>query len=355
MPTQISRSELLQTVKLTEPALGTGNQVIQQFSMLWFEKDSVRAYNDDIGVVAYCKSDIGIEGGINGGSLLAVLQSSKAQQVHIECDKNQAKLRLTNTNVKFALAEPKDAVWSMPKGNEDHILRVKQKDLREAVKHCLRSVGNNPSLPESLGITFEVSKGQVTLYSTNDKSFCRVKLKVSDTPKFERVTVHKSFCEQLLTLGGEAAFDLELTNEHALLFTRGAELFGRTLSSDRPIDFEHLVSSHSIEGKNSHVATPNELKAMLERSLIFCNDHPKVSLDVGAAKMTIASKSELGQMRDSVSFKGHPDIGVMIDPRDVRAGCDLDSLAITEKAIVMKGSNSLYVVSTLGTSKGKTT
>lgn len=342
---QLIRSEFLSVLNLVAPALGPTNSV-PQFSRFWFDVDHVSAYNDDIGISAALKT--GFTGGVDGETLLRLLNLSRAKQIDIETKDEKLFMRMARARSSLAINDISYKLWSLPK-TSDKPLPVDMEALAEGLEHCMRSVGSLPSIPESLGITFEAGKKSLLLYSTTNTALSKAEVPLKGKLTFDRLTVHKGFCNLLLTLvRKEHEMEMVLTKEHALLQCSGFGVFGRLMSTDKPIDFEREISSVVV--KNSEpVPIPQKLPDMLKRSVILASNN-RISINVKAGKkgqvLTIHAKSDIGEMHDSIPFD-HPDISVIVDPADLQLGCDLEAMSITDNGIVMSKKDRTYAICTI--------
>lgn len=342
----LARLDFLEALKRAEPALGAATAV-PQFARFWFDGNYVTAFNDDLGVRVDLKT--GFKGGVNGDTLIELLKASKAPQVDITKEGNKLHLNMGRARPSLAANDLDEAVWSMPEPSGE-TLPVDSDKLIEGVRHCMRSIGSIPSIPESMGVTFTAEKKELVLYSTKNTAMSKAVIPLTKNPAFSRCTVHKKFCHVMLKLAErKIKFRLELTDEHALLVSDGLLVYGRLMHTSKPINFE-MGLSQAARGKLVHAPIPEKLKQMLKRSMIISHNS-RVSLIVKEGNkgqiLRLHAKSSMGEMHDSTAID-HPNIDVWVIPEDIETGCDLKTIAITENGVVMKDENKTYVVGTMG-------
>lgn len=340
------RSELLTILKLTEPGLGQANSV-PQFSRFWFDGDSVSAYNDDVGIAHNLKTDF--KGGVSGETMLKLLTSSRAESIEFLQDANKLSMKMGRARPTLAIDDISHACWFLPK-QTGKPLPIDMKSLVDGVKHCMRSIGSQPSAPESMGVTFENTKNELFLYGTTDTALSKAVVPIKGKVSFDRLTIHRKFCELLIGLSKDGhKLQMELTDEHALLITKNFSVFGRIMGTDKPIDFERQIAESLNGGNDEGSPIPGRLPQMLKRSMILASND-KVSLAVKPGKrgqlLTIHAQSDMGQLRDSIPFD-HPDVSVVVNPNDIQAGCDLSTISISDNGIVMRSKGKTYVVATI--------
>lgn len=342
----LARSEFLAALKITEPGLGEANSV-PQFSRFWFDGACVSAYNDDVGIAHILKTDF--KGGVSGETILKLLIASRAESVEILQEEDKLSMKMGRTRPTLAIDDINHACWSMPKP-KGKPLPIDMETLIDGVKHCMRSIGSQPSAPESMGVTFENAKNSLSLYGTTDTALSKAEVPLKGKVSFDRLTIHRKFCELLIGLSKDGhKLQMELSDEHALLTTKNFGVYGRIMGTDKPIDFERQISESLNGGNDKGSPIPERLLLMLKRSMILASND-KVSLAVKPGKrgqlLTIHAQSDIGQLRDSIPFD-HPDVSVIVNPNDIQAGCDLSTISISDNGIVMRSKGKTYVVATI--------
>lgn len=337
----LPRADLLATLELVEPALGTA---VPQFSRIWFSGERVFAFSDDIGIAADLATEF--TGGVDGKTLLRLLGSSKAETVEFQPDSNALSMKMGRARPKLASEDIEYADWALPESS-NAALQGKMPAVLDAIQHCMRSIGGQLSMPESMGVTFESNENGLTLYSVSDDGLSKATVQMSSPYKFVRVTVHRRFCELMLSFRKKKLnFTLEINPEYALIIGDGFGASGRTLSTPKPINFEQEIMEAVKDKAPKPKPIPSKLSDMTKRALLLC-DSKQVQLTVKAGKrgqiITINAKSDVGQIHDSLPFD-HPNVSVTVNPANILAGCNLKMMSITPTAIVMSDTDKTYVI-----------
>lgn len=347
--TVLARLDFLAALKLAEPALGAATTV-PQFARFWFDTSHVTAFNDDLGVRVDLKT--GFKGGVSGDTLIDLLKSSKAPQIEVIRDGSKLAMKMGRARPTLAANELDEAVWSMPEPSGE-TLPVDWDKLADGVRHCMRSIGSVPSIPESMGVTFlkEEGKKGLVLYSCTDSAMSKAVIPITGKVSFARCTVHKKFCQAMLKLAeSKTPFQVELTNEHALLVSKGMLVYGRLMTTSKPINFEVGIANAMKANKAADAPIPDKLKQMLKRAMIISNNN-RISLLVKEGNkgqiLRLHTSSSMGEMHDTTAID-HPNVNVLVNPEDIEAGCDLKTIAITETGVVMKDKDKTYIVGTKG-------
>lgn len=356
----MNRVELLEKLGRVAPAL-SNNNLVPVLSHFWFFDGIVMAYNDQIAISTKLSTDFA---GAVPDTITSLLSVSRAKEVDffIGEDADGKKLPEGQLLVKAASSKlklpfmPEEAtkIFDMPKPDVKLALPVDMEVFLEAIDSCMRSLKEDTSMPDSLGITLAANKGFLDFYATNDAtiSFARIKMKETDSTAGMRIVLSGNFCRQMIALAklGDKKH-IELDQDHSLFQCGDNILFGRLVDVQRPLDFDAVIeSSYPKELHKNAVSIPTKLQLMLERAVIITESKTERSKTAISVKQGIArffSKSEKGEVRDSVQLEDtHPDVGVSIDPRLFKNGYGAyTKMLLTDKCLIMTNGTSLYLVS----------
>src|SRR5688572_14425066 len=99
----MKRNELIALLNAVKPAL-SNNDLIPVLSMFWFTGSEILAYNDQISIQVPFKSNF--VGALPGATLLAMLNSSLAEEVDLTQKGQTASLAAGKTKLKLACLPP---------------------------------------------------------------------------------------------------------------------------------------------------------------------------------------------------------------------------------------------------------
>jgi len=342
----MNRENLLEKLELVKPALAK-NDLVKVLKHFWFYEDALIAYNDQIAIQTKLASNF--KGAIPD-TLVALVKASRAKDIEFsEVVKGQLVIKAASGKFKLPfLPEEETHIFDMPEPDPDrNKLPLDMETFLEAVESCMRSLKEDPSMPDSLGITVIFEEKALKLYATNDATISYSQV---STPELvscgTRVVLSGSFCRQMLSIAKlEGKKHVEIREDYSLFQCGDVVLFGRLVDVPKPLDFDAVVlSSFPKEAKKNLVSVPTKLELMLDRACVI-GDKTSIVVEGGIAKFL--SKSDKGEVRDSVQLEpNHPDVSIDINPRLFRNGYGhFDKMLMTENCLVMFNGTNLYLVS----------
>lgn len=347
----MERKQLVDALSIVRPALASSD-LVQMLTHLCFSEREVLAYNDYIGMSAPLRA--GFTGTIPGNTFLALLGASKATQVDFApAGDGLLEVRAARAKAKFPLTALDAFKFSMPKLAGDP-LPVSSEGFIAGLKSCLRSVSDDTSVPDQLGVTLIPKKNGIYMYSINGASMSRVGIKLSGEQTFRRrVILSSMFCEQLIRLGaGDEGAQLVVAPDHALFRTSGrARLFGKLINAPKPLDFEGLFKDILPEDlKSASVKIPPEFREAVDRAVIVSDqtgERAYSKLSIKAGKAVLRTNSGKVDLVDEFKLEGHPDVEVSADAKWLKVGVsEADRVLVTERAVIFGRASNLYLVAT---------
>ena len=352
------RMDLVAKLELVSPAL-SANNLIPVLSHFWFSTNALMAYPDQIAISTKLTSNFS---GAVPESLLSLMSVSRAKEVEFfvgEVDgkklpEGQLLVKAASSKLKLPfLAEETTKIFEMPKPDASKAVPVDMKLFLKSIELCMRSLKEDTSMPDSLGITLSFSKEAIDCYATNDAtiSHARVKLKKPFNDG-QRMVLSGNFCRQMVALSEiEGPKHIEIYDDYSLFVCADNVLFGRLVDVQRPLDFDSVIeSSFPKELHKNLVSIPSKLQLILERAVIITESKTERSKTAISVKDGIArffSTSEKGEVRDSTQLEDvHPDVEVSIDPRLFKIGYGyFEKMLLTDRCLIMSKGSSLYLVS----------
>jgi DNA polymerase III sliding clamp (beta) subunit (PCNA family) len=347
----MQRLELVEKLERVSPAL-SNNNLVPVLSHYWFKGDVLLAYNDQIAISTKLSSEFV---GAVPNTLIQLLSASRAKDVEFTTNEDN-NLVVKAASAKFKLpflAEKSFDIFEMPKPDSKQALPVDMGKFLEAIDSAMRSLKEDTSMPDSLGITLAMSGSDIHLYATNDATISYANVKVKPYTTEFRVVLSGNFCRQMLLIaktGGSS--HVEIHSDYSLFVCNNTILFGRLIDVQRPLDFDAVIeSSFPQELHKNLVSIPTKLQLMLERAIIITESKTErsktaISIKDGIARF-VSQSPEKGEVKDSVQLEAqHPDVSVTIDPRLFKAGYGwADKMLLTDQCLIMSKGDSLYLVS----------
>ena len=345
------RTDLLERLDRVAPAL-SDNNLIPILSHFWFRGGDLLAYNDKIAIST--KLDIEFDGAIPGDTFYALLSASRAKEISIvPTDDNSITIKAASSRFKMPFLPVKQTeIFEMPAANAKKALPVNISAFLDAIESCMRSLKEDTSMPDSLGITIQMDNSGIKFYATNDATISFAHVKVVEQLKESRVVLSGDFCRQMLSLSKtDKKGHIEIYDDYSLFKCGDSILFGRLVSVPRPLDFDSVIeSTFPASAKKQLISIPTKLEMILERAIIITEsktERPKTSIVIKDDKAAFYSKSERGEVHDSLLLEsGHPAVEVDVEPRLIKNGYGFfEKMILTEKCVVMVKGSSLYLVS----------
>lgn len=347
---KVNRKLLLEKLGKVKSALAS-NDLIPALTHLWFSGDEVLAYNDAVGISTPC--DAGITGMVPGATLLAMLQMSKAKEVEFVAGDGEVLVKAASAKIKLPLLPVDKPLFEMPEIKGGEVLPANSAEFVDAIAQCLRSVINDPSVPDQTGITVIPGKKMLTLFSTNGATISTVTVPITGEIALKRrVVLSEQFCERLVQLArGDKKAKLVLDEDSALLLTSdGTRLFGKLVEVEKPLDFHAQIADMVPKGiDDAAVPIPTMMARILDRALVVSDptgEGAYTQIIVRGGRASFLTKSARGEIRDGMTLgDGQPDVTVSADPRWLKAGCaDFAKMLVTKECVIMRGERSLYLV-----------
>lgn len=325
----IKREALLKTLSLVRPALATGDH-LPALRHIRFDGKYATAYND-ISAISV-RVDLDVKRCLPGEMLIQAMRSFNAETVALLQSDKEVKLSSGRSNVKLPTLDADAFPLKWPQDDCQEI--ELEPTILKGIERCLMAVGNDPTHPETLGVTLDATDGQATLYATDAFSISRyetdVKIKL---PGGAPVILPTFFCEQLVSLGRSfneeeivlAIFPGAITAE----FGNKAKLFNRTLVDKDPLDFPGMFRKELKlkDVKKELVPIPDAFDAALSRALLV--------LQQEADKVTKFETQKSGFLMNSSSSMGDSD-DTMKTEDDPRFDCE--DVVHLDPALVARGA-----------------
>lgn len=355
----IERKQFVDALQIVAPAL-SDNDLIPILSHVCFTGEEIFAYNDQIGISTSLKTDY--TGALPGNTLIAMMKSSKAKKVSFEVKKNHILIHASRSDLRLACLNEDSFSFDMPElEGSSRVLNVNMSEFFRSIELCLRSVGNDVSVPDMLGISLIVEDDNVLMFSTNSITMTMAKTSFEESAPFEdRVILSAAFCQQMLKISSgykapkkgkdKYAPVLEIADDYALFVYNDIHLFGRLIESDSPLNFQEIMDHHLPNKVKKHlVPIPSAIGGILERAVVITdgavkNIHTVITVEDGV--MEFFSSSERGEIMDDLQIlKNHPSAEINIEAKYLKSAYGLfDNMLINDTCAIMEKDGTIYMV-----------
>lgn len=357
----MDREDLLTALETVAPALSTNNliPVLQHF---WFTGKRVMAYNDQIAISTPLQTDF--KGAVPGAILMDILRTISAHEVRkgkdgketrpilfeVEDSTLHIKVSGRRGDYKLGLLPPSsfEPLFQMPPFKEGMV--TDQKVFLAGIRNCNRSVSNDTSVPEQLGITVVVGDKEFDLYSTSNETLSHSKAPMQQKPKFKRVILSGPFCKQVAELAGKAdKTEISIHSDHSLFKADDTMLFGRLIAphESADLDFKGILEHHLPRNYEDNVwGIPERMKNIIDRACIISSatidqTRTKVTLN-GSDYLRFYSKSTRGEAQDDLNLKTvrptgkQGEVTIHLDPELLKAGLEgYQRILFTDDCVIL--------------------
>jgi hypothetical protein len=357
---KVNRVELLGLLKILAPALASPRNSVAELSHLWFDGESVSAFNDVLGIRVAFPTEF--TGGFLGEKLIGVLERSRRAEVSVDVEGENATLKIGPARITLTCRPIEDwsGIWEPQVPKEVGYEITDQ--FREAVDLALVSVGSaNVLNPEQRGVTVVQNGKAADLYSTDAVSLSWARIDTGNrpvAPAGSRLILPTPFCEQVTALKGPAELkfdenaayclaDVVTTGKKAGEDTKAYEMliFSRLVEDENPVSFEDVVKQHVWEGQG--VAVPAQLKLRAERAMVLLSEEP-LEVEVEDGQLYLYAQTPYGEVDDVLKFPDHPDAKAKVDAALLHRALDgRERMAISKDSVVLTGPKSFtHIIST---------
>ena len=308
-------------------------------------------YNDtDLGVEFPFPSEL--KGGLRGQLLLGMLSASRAKELELTpAGEDELLLKAGGTKLTLPLLPIKQSVWKFPTTEDDKPINL-TKELLAAVSAVMVSTGDpEPSVPEKLGVTFEVANDLVNVYATDSLTIAMAHFPQPKGYKVARVTIPTPFWNEVLKRC-KAGGKLWVMDDSVIAQSiDNIRIFSKLVNVERPQDFVTAIEQSLPKGwKKKKQEIPTRLPLAFQRASILLEGHDAeaVAVKVTADLLKLSAKSSYGELKESIRLgAAADDVDVSLDPVLVSRGVGAcTEMLVTSDCLVLFGEHGLiYFVS----------
>jgi hypothetical protein len=358
---RIARGLLLAVLEAASPALGTARNLVPGLSHFWFDRESVTAFNDVLGIRVTFESDF--TGGVEGERLLGLLKNSTARNVTLEArtkGRNPVlSVELGTTGVLLPMRPIAELLFHEKFPDDSRVFAVGSEFIDALKLTMLSCVAKKLASPAERGVTL-IQKGMsLDVFTTDDATVSWVR--VEEQPLFTtapgRAIWPREFCDYFIrhfTTGTRVAMA-----GGAVWCTGGVPqkstpldvtVYAKLIEDNTPSDFAGFVRRHEGEVAVAF-KIPDDLSHALSRAAVMLPEKSPIELEVTTVtgqEMTdpdirvlrLYANSTAGEFDDlmEIDANGHADLTVRVDAGLIRrALAGRTALAITGGVVVLTG------------------
>jgi len=359
---KLRRKALLSALRAVRPALAEGTNQLEALSHVWFDGETVSAFDGSLGIQVALKTDF--KGGVLGDKMLSIVDKSEATEFELTEGPDENLIMVGRNEkeeteqVKFALRSITEWFWAPP--DIDVPVFELGEGFIDGVKSLMFSVGTSKeSIPKERGVTIIQSNKSIDMCSTDRQTLSWVVLN-TDHPVLTQsrsVIIPTLFCEQLTKFkeGSRLMVDTmtaNLTGEIKLDDTESAtvSMYGKLVEEDEPMELNTIAENFEVETAE-RIAIPSRMRSSLDQAVVLVGPGQALDMRVGADKegnyITFAAHSPYGEFDDVIWFSGdHRKVKLKVDAALLRRGIEgRKELSVSERGIVATGpDNFVHVV-----------
>jgi DNA polymerase III sliding clamp (beta) subunit (PCNA family) len=346
------RDDLLEKLDKIAPAIAKLT-MIPVMNCIWFTGTRALAYDGYVSLSVPFKTTF--RGAVYGQTLIHLLRKSRAKEVDFIPSDEVLQIKAASTLIKMDLMLPSSFIHEQPQPT-GHSLPISINGFITRLRMCMKSVSNDTTDLNHLGVTL-IAKGQeLLLFATNRHTISHAKVKLSGSVAFERVVLSSEFCERFLRLTkSEGHGELEIHKDYSLYSTpKGTVLYGKCIDvMGRPYKYEETLEYNFPKTMLKHLSPITyKLKDILDRAVFITGnsyDNPQsTTITVKDCIARFVSRSDKGKVIDVMSMEGNqPDARIVLDCKYLMVGMDtFDNMLVTDKCFIMTKGDMVYLIAT---------
>lgn len=303
------KEEILNTLQIVQNAISTKNTLPILSNLL------IEALDNDIKVTA-TDLDLGISSTIPSkaktmGSI--TIPAKKLIDIIKELPENQpisVQLKKNNTiiincgKVNFKIVGlPKEEFPNLPEFKNKESIKIKQKDLKEALSLTVFASSKDETRYVLNGVLFVVEQDTITLVATDGRRLAKAKAQLSETTKLEKhvIVPTKTITEVLKMLKDDGEVDI-VFSETQILFNLGkTKIISRLVEGEYP-NYEQVIPKE-ISNKIK-INRKNLLSAAKRASIFTSQESLAVRVDIEKNKMTLSKNTPyIGEVKEELDVE----------------------------------------------------
>lgn len=300
---EVDRKKLLDVLTAVKPSLSSQDH-IPVMTHFCFTKNRVHAYNEISAISEELPTDL--ECAVHGQSLLDYVSnmSSKKVSIYVEGDSFIVRPTRGRSFGRFPYLPKKEFLYT--ERTRDQWRDVCRVDAHfvDGMKKTLISVGEGTYRLSLMGVTLSAKDN--ALFSTDNKTLSRFRLKRKLPARVKRTVLPRFFCQQIEPLHKrhpKKPLTLAMSGDFVVVHNRGRVLLYCSLFSSGTADDLGKIFTETLPKAPRFFEKPKNLEGALERALVVIRNEQKkiVSLSFdGDRRLIVRAKSPLGESKDTL-------------------------------------------------------
>lgn len=338
---------LIKALNLAKPSLGA-QDTIPILAHFCFDNDIIYSYNDITAILIDEKT--GLSGALLGDTLIGLLEASNDEDVEIKMD-----VKASCANIKFSSGTAKvptlplsEFVFQFPEGETSFDLPL-TKGVIKAIETCLMSVSADSLKPEFAGVTLDVNKTGVVLYSSDNITASRYVIEKKIGRKIVSVVIPTIACQHLIKLSsvcGTEDTKLSVGDGFAIAAFTGATLFTKLLEANAEA-FAKIFSGHTDSAKLFDIPEGLGMEIAKAKVVLGSDQIKECFIKFDKNKVALTATGTLGKVDTSLSVKGAGSGTVNVSPEIVARALPLaKQVAVNDaRSLILYGDSLTHIIS----------
>lgn len=286
----MNRESILEALEIVKPGLAS-KEHIEQSTCFAFTNGKIVTFNDEISVSHPVEGLEGIEGAIQANEFYQVLSKLKANEIEIEVDGPEVRLKAGRAKAGLVLQEkirmPLEAI-----GEKSKWQKIPE-NMLEALKFVSFACSSDMSRPI---ITCVNVKPDGTIEASD--SYRIISYKLDEEVPISTFLLPASTIRRL-----SGCKPVKISEGHGwvhFLTSAGTEYSCRTFFGDT---FPNISKFMDVEGEDFEL--PSSIEELLDRAAIFSNDSESnaVTITIKPKRMVVRGQSDTGWFEEYVNLK----------------------------------------------------
>lgn len=343
----MNRKGLVSRLDLVGRALADSN-IIPAFQCFCFDKTTVKAYNDSLGIIAPCETKEAFA--VHGSTLLGLISKSHSETAEFALtDKNDLTVKAGRSTFKLPWYPAEDFLFEEP--NDKWALKLSLNEaLIEGLSACLMTSSKDNAQPAFMGVCLMVKDGTFFLYSSNGDAISRYALANSSKVKDTETTymLPNAFCEALIKITADTeatSGTVEVSEGWAkATLNTGYVIYGRLIVVDNKLDYGGVIK-RTVKKWPEFTGIPKDFDQALDRARVIADpESAKTVLTVEANRLKLLTQTNMGIVKDTLAFE-HPEVEAAVSAELVQRCASLSAeMAVLENCVIFKDGEKLLIL-----------
>ncbi len=341
-------ASLIKALNIAKPSLGAPD-TIPTLNHFCFDNDVIYSYNDITAIVV--EEQTGLSCALLGDTLIGLLEASGDEDIEIKIDAKaaNASIKFSSGTAKIPILPASEFVFQFPEGETVFDLALTA-DVIKAIEICLISVSADSLKPEFAGVTLNVDKTGVVLYSSDNVTASRYVMEKKIGRKSVSVVIPSAACQHLIKLFSVCGVDgakLSVGDGFAIASFAGATLVTKLLVANTE-SFAKIFSEHT-GGDTKQFDLPAGMGMEIAKAkVVLSRDQVKECfIEFAKGRVSLNATGTLGKVNVSLVAKGSGTGTVNVSPEIVARVLPITTqIAVNDaRSLILYGGALTHIIS----------